>query len=459
MKQAYISLYKKQGIENFAEILEENGWEILASYSTFDYLTQKGINATEIKTSQYHPTLVVISSIALGKKIKPISDIKLVIADIPENLKDEVYNFMLITAALKKNIAVMFPDECMRYADYVKIYGGITEGLKKELNFKKINLISYLISSKIYTEFPYLNERDDILTIPFKKIKEMKGENPHQKAFLYETPFKKEFELIKGDLNTNHFFDIQKALDIISEIEMPFTMMINHSNISAFSWEKDYLIKAEAKTCKTLVLNFKAEFEILQKALTLKPEMIIARDYDSKILSSNEIDIKNLVKITHRIKPPKEMDIFFTCGYTIIQYKDVEEIKTNTLSNIKIQPHILDKIKAGLSIIRHLKTFSAVVFYNKTLVGLSQGNYSSSLALRRALDETTLNIKNVKITQTPDRFTVITDGIISADIIDYISKYLIDVIVSSGLDEISMKKLSEKNIILVVTEKRHYRHI
>ncbi len=460
MKQAYVSLYRKEGVEKFIKILEENGWEILSAYSTFEYLVKKGIRPTELKFSEIHPTLIVISSIISGKKIKPASNIKLVIADIPDTFPDEVYNFLLITASLKKDITVIFPDECMNYIEHIKIYGEITENLKKELNLKKLNLLSYLLSSEIYNNFPYLNERNETLTLPLKKIKEMLGENPHQKAFLYETPFKKDFELIKGNLNTNHLFDIQKAVEIISEIELPFIMILNHSNIVAFCWEKDCLEKLEVARGKSIVLNFVVNAKTLYKISQVNPEMIIAPDYDGEALSLIEkLEIKNLIKITHRIKPPKDMDIFFTSGYAVIQYKDIEEIKINTINNIKISPHILEKIKAGLSLVRHLKTFSSLAFYGKTLRGLSQANPSTSVALKRTFDEIELTAKTFGITQIADNFSIITDGFISYDTISYISKYSVDAIVAQGFDETSIKKLSEKNIILITTEKRHYRHI
>ncbi len=460
MKQAYVSLYKKEGVENFIRTLEENGWEILSSYSTFEYLIKKGIRTTEVKPTEIHPTLIVISSLTSLKKSKPLSNIKLVIADIPDTLPDEVYNLLLIITSLKKNITVIFPDECVKYIEHIKIYGEITENLKKELNLKKMSLLSYLLSSQIYSSFPYINERDDILTIPLKKAKEMIGENPHQKAFLYQTPFRKDFELIKGNLNTNHFFDIQKAAEIISEIDLPFIMILNHSNIVAFLWEKDYLEKLEIARSKTIVLNFTVNTKTLQKISQVNPQMIIAPDYDVEALSLVEkLGIKNLIKITHRIKPPKEMDIFFICGYAIIQYKDIEEIKANSVNNIKISPHILEKIKAGLSLVKHLKTFSSLAFYGKTLRGLSQANSSTSLALKRTFDEIELTAKTFEITQTADSFTIITDGFINYDIIPYLSKYSVDAIVSQGFDETSIKKLSEKNIILIATEKRHYRHI
>lgn len=47
-KTALLSVYNKDGLEDFAHILEVHGWQILASSGTAKYLKEKGVQARDV---------------------------------------------------------------------------------------------------------------------------------------------------------------------------------------------------------------------------------------------------------------------------------------------------------------------------------------------------------------------------------------------------------------------------
>lgn len=458
MRQVYISLYKKSGVEKIAKILQDNEWEIISAFSTYTYLTEKDISSLNLNT-EVHPSFAVISDIASAKRKYGLKNLQLVIADIPEELPDELYNFTLVTACIRKKIPVLFPDDFSKYYEILKIYGEFNENIKNELIYRASNLISYIISANIYKEKPYLNEISNTIILPLKKIKEIKGENPHQKAWLFSIPLKDEFEIIKGNPQTNHLLDIKKAKEILSETDLPFFMSLNHTNISEFIWGNE-IIKSDSYSGHTFVFNLKINMDIAIKITKTRPEIIIARDFDKDALSyldKNNISI--IVKFPQIIKTPKEVDIFFISPYFIIQNKDITEIRFKNPSMKKLSPDLNEKIKVSSIIIKNLKTFSSAVIYGKKITGISQGEDSTTKAVMKALYESSLKLKQLKITESEEKLTIVTDGFINSELADRIISYPVDaVICCSVTEENIIHKLQEKNIILIMTEKRYYKH-
>lgn len=460
MKRVYISLYKKTGIENLAAIFEKSGWEIYSALSTHKYLLTNNIQSKEIKTD-IHPNLALISSFSQTKNIYSIPKMDLIIADIPQDLDDEIHNLTLIIAALRKKIPVI-SSNFERFVEQIKIFGEINKQTIIETENETLNFVSYLISKTAYSKYPYINEKLNYITIPLSKVKELKyGENPHQKAYLYLTPFKGNyFEIIKGELTTNHFFDIKKAFEIMNDIDIPFLMTLNHSNINYFNWEN--ITQPNTISGHCAVFNGKINTKLFEHLLNLGIKMFIVRDIEdecSKIIKKLSEDDILILKIPHYIKPPKESEIFYFEQHLIVEEKNIQPLNFKTLTSKKIETEINEKIKVGLAIVKHLKTFSAAVFRNKELKGYSQGNPTTKDAIKKALYQALDVEKNTKLLEKFDKFTIVLDGPITSEIANLITNYPVDALVSPYADESTLKIFNEKNIILIVSEKRYYKHI
>lgn len=469
MKNIYISLYKKEGIDSFAKIVIENGFRIFSFGSTLEYLRRKGFDVYELR-SELHPNLTVISLLSGTRKIKGISCFDLVVADIPDEIDDEIYNFALITCCVRKNIPVIADRNYDKYVQHIRIYSDISIKMKDEMINSAANLIGYEIAKRIYLGYPYFNENLSQTVIPLKKLKVLKyGENPHQRAFLYKLPFNQpEFEIISGELNTNHYFDIKRAQDILTDISELCVFGLTHSNILFFTWadEASRLVwDIPDLPFHTLVFNGKIDIKISSFISKTRPKMIIARDFDKESIEflNNQIDGIKLVKILFRIKPPKEFEFIDFNSMMIVQDKDIFSTKSSfkVLSNKKPDSKKAREIEIALTITKHLKTFSSVLFCSKKLVAFSQGQPSPLHALSSviykisAVDFFKNSMKNI------ENFIIAIDGVLTQNMFSKISTLPVECIACLSLDDEReiLKKVNEKNIILVVSHKRHYRHI
>lgn len=465
MKRVYISLYNKENIEEIAEKFIKAGWEILSSHSTWKYLTYRGISTSKIETD-IHPNLAIIQSLT-SKNIYKIPNINLIIADIPEDLlSDEVYNLILIIFALRKNIPVITSLEKKDFINQIEIFGDISKNTKEELENLTLNYISFIFSKQAYLKFPYINEKLKEITLPLKKIKDLSyGENPHQKSYLYQTFLKSiDFETIIGELNTNHLLDIKKSIDIMNEIDSPFLMSIDHSNISSFLWGNkiiDFFNKGNKEYC--VVYNGFLGYELFEAMVSKGTRFIISRGFDEdSIKLAKEINKKEkiiLIKITSHIRPPKEFDIFFLGNHAIIQEKNVYQSSLNIYGNKKLSNDDLEKIKIGYSIVKNLKTFSASILTNNQIIALNQGEPSAYEALKNLFLKITDTRNYTAILKNLGKFTVVIDGTLTKDMIKIIENCPIDFIASQNIDDQdTINQLEKKNIIFVKFDKRIYKH-
>lgn len=465
MKRVYISLYNKENLAYIAEKFIKAGWEILSSHSTWKYLTAKGILTSKIE-SDIHPNLAIIQSFT-SKNIYKIPTIDLIIADIPKDLLlDEIYNLILIICALRKNIPVITSLEKGNFINQIEIFGDLSRNTKEELENLTLNYISFIFSKQAYLKFPYLNEKLEEITIPLKKIKDLDyGENPHQKSYLYQTFFKSiGFEIIIGEVNTNHLLDIKKSIDISSEIDYPFIMSLNHSNISSFFWGSkiiDFIHEGNKEYC--VVYNGWVGYELFEALISKGARFIIARGFDEdSIKLAKEINKKEkiiLTKITSQIKPPKEFEIFFLSNHAIIQEKNIYQSSLNIYGNKKLSNDDLEKIKIGYSLVKNLKTFSSALIADKQVIALNQGESSAYESLKSLFLKIT-DIRNcTNIIKNLGKFTVVMDGPFTRDMINIAENCPIDYIVSQNIDsQDTINQLEKKNIIFVKFDKRIYKH-
>lgn len=464
MKRVYISLYNKNNLEYICEKFIKAGWEILSSYSTWKYISSKGIPTTKIET-ELHPNLAVIQSLT-SKNIYKIPKINLIIADLPQDLKDEVYNLILIVFALRKKIPVIISLENTDFIEKIEILGDITESMKRELEIYALNHISFILAEESYLKFPYINEKLNHITIPLKKINELNyGENPHQKSYLYQTLLKGiEFEILIGQINTNHLFDIKKSIDLMNEIETIFIMSLNHSNISDFLWgNKIKDPQAINNNTYCIAYNSIIDYNLFQIIISKGAKLIISRGFDEdSIKLARDVSKKDsliLVKINSHIRPPKEFDIFFFDKYLVVQDKNFYQPSFDINKEKKLSNEEIEKIKIGYSIVKNLKTFSSAIIANNQIVAINQGETSSYNSLKNLFLKLT-DIKNdTKIIKNLGKFTIVMDGVFSKEMIKIIENCPIDFIASSSIDDKeTLKELEKKSIIFVKFDKRTYKH-
>ncbi|MGC8728771.1 MAG: hypothetical protein ACP5SD_05830 [Elusimicrobiales bacterium] len=470
MKSAYINLYDKSEVLEISKTLISNGYEIYSQGSTLEFLIKNEIAASELKSQDSHPNIELINIIS-GKKKSVITKPDIIIADIPESYED-FYNTMLIVFAIKKGITVITDNKSIvKSESNMRLFGEISQDLKKELLVITLNKLSYIFSKKSYEIFPYINIQSEIINIPLKKEKELKyGENPHQKCAIYSSPIKSNFHFknIKSldyELNLNHYLDVEKALNIFKEVKEPTIISLKHSNIcslaTAESLKKAVLKLAESEHGNTYAFNEPINSEIIKEIANLKPRCLIAPDFSADILKylgkKNE-EIKIISFSMNIINPPLEKEIIHIGGDFVIQEPDIfdEILDIKSIAKRYSIENTRD-IKLAYILSKHLKTHCAVIVSDGTMLSYSQGDESSHFAILSSIFK--MNKKNM-IKFKKDMVLAI-DGFLDINSMKEIIKLPIKTVIHGSIEtnnELN-KIAADNNISLLVTAKRHLKHI
>jgi|GEM_PF-3088626 len=471
MKSAYISLYDKSEILPLAKTLKSLGYEIYSHGSTLNFLAENEIDIIKVE-SEIHPNIEIIKLFAGKKKgiIKP----EIIIADIPHNFEDDTYNILLILTAIKKGIGkAKDKKDIDKLNSHLKLFGEISEDINKELISNALNRISYILATQRYNIFPYINTNDDVINIPLKKIFKIKyGENPHQSCFIYSSPIKNDFNLddiniINGELNLNHYLDIKKAVEVLNSVNEPLAMAIKHANICSISYG-DTPIKALKKITeygydikRSYAFNRNIDIDLIYELEKYQPESIIALSFSQlaiDYIKKNNDKIKILTYNSKTITPPSQKEIINLGADFAIEDKDIldETQRINFITGKNIMENIKD-IKLALLISKNLKTYSSVIVSDGRMLSFSQGEDTSSSAIRSSIYK--IKSKNMIKLNEKDMILAVS-GSLDEGSLNETFKLPVKLIIqgTKDINEGIIKIIKDKQIAFAITQKRHFKH-
>jgi len=343
-KKAFISVYNKDGIVNFAKQLQKQfGYQIISTGGTYRELKENGLEVTEIseltgftellhgKVKSLHPKIHagILASRTSQDEIKELQDNEIDLIDMvvvnlypfeeasrDENLPiEKLYEYIdiggvtLLRGAAKNFFSVTPVYSSDMYGQILdELYendGNTTYELRKELAVKTFKYTSSY-DSIIYQQFAKrlidedIEEFDEEITpemlcLKLKKVQDLRyGENPHQKAALYKQPSSIDFEVLHGkELSYNNIVDLSSALDIVSEfVDVPAACIIKHNNPCGAALGKtitEAYLKAHGSDPISafggiIGLNQPVTKEIAEHAVQIFFEVIIAPDFTEEAL-------------------------------------------------------------------------------------------------------------------------------------------------------------------------------
>lgn len=358
-KTAYLSVYDKTGLAQFAAGLETLGYEIYASGSTFGFLKQEGIEAEEARFSPPLPVAVLkalFSGVcALSENGVEVPPPAVVVCDLyplerlteQEDLGAEEISIYLDTAnsAVLRAAAREFEAVtvlCDR-ADYSPVLetlkaGGPDQDKKKSLAAKAYAYCAYYDG----TLARYLSKKNDCLqnetVLSLKKAKPLSyGENRHQRAAFYALSGARpsglnSAQILQGaEFNLNHYLDMETAFEMVSYFDETACVIAKHANPCGAAYG--------LKVCEcfvraldadrpgafggTAAFNRKVDAEAAAVLSESFVETVIATDYDAaalKILRAGK-NIK-VVKLDYPLAAPGEMELFSISGGLLMEEKD-----------------------------------------------------------------------------------------------------------------------------------------
>lgn len=429
-RRAYISVYDKSGIEDFARnLVEKFEYEIYSAGSTYEFLKKSGVTVKDVSTiindSDIYNNLAravengdisgmlsdneeVIKIDEFAQKnfdmlvinVKPFEEVVISTDNIDEMIKDvNLIDVALLRAGAKnyKDVTVI----CDKIDYYIALNANEFGRLK--LAAKALGITGHydrVVSSKIaeYT--------GEVIHKSFnlQKIKELNhGENPHQRASIYKADKIVDYEvLFENELSYNDVLNITEVTNIVSEFydvnavaivrhDIPCGVALGRTIYDAYT--KAFDCDPISSFYGTFGFSKNVDVDVAKHINSMSVSVIIAPGYDKEALDilKENTEIK-LVKLNIPLKDYKKTaseEVAVTPFGTLIQERNTSELDKDLFKVVTKTKPTAEQIEDAIfawKVVKHAKTNAAVVIKDFKTVGISQGNANSIEAIESALD-------------------------------------------------------------------------
>lgn len=500
-KRAYISVYDKENIEFAAKKLINLGYEILSTGNTYNYLKEKGIDAIESSTvtgfrellsgkvKSLHPEIFagILADKDEAKTLNfpPISVVIVNLYPFEEYAQQnaetqtlikniDIGGVALLRAGAKnyQNVIVI-TDKKDYEIDFENIDDKTRENLALKV-FLKTSKYDGLIFEALSKKFADENEETlpDYLNYSLIKKQNLRyGENPHQKAALYDFREKLvDYEVLGGkELSYNNIVDITAALNIVSEFfDVNAAVIIKHTNPSGVALGKtleeawDRALDCDPLSAFGGIVAFskKVDLNIAQKLTKMFLEVVIAPDFEEGAIeqfkTKKNLRIMKINTPLEKYKQFTEKEIKLTPFGALVQDKDIKELDVETFKVVtkeKPTAEMIEDMVFAQKIAKHLKSNAIVIAKDLKTIGICGGQTSRVGAVEIALMRVTDSAKDAILAS--DGFFPATDNITVA------AQHRIKGIIQPGgsIKDKEVIDLADKlNICMITTGIRHFKH-
>jgi len=518
MPTALLSVSDKSGILEFAKELKALGWNIISSGGTAKTLKENKIECAEISSVTDFPEILDGRVKTLNPKIHggilairdkkehveelkkhgigtidivavslypfeetinkiPKPDNKIIEQDVIENI--DIGGVALLRAAAKNYKDVMVICDANDYNTVIENLKNksVSEELKLELAAKAFRHTAYydsLISNYLtYEKFPSQG------SIPLKKLSTLRyGENPHQQAALYgngteqNKPVVISAKQLHGkELSYNNYLDLEAAWRLVHEFDTPACAIIKHNNpcgCAEGTGIKDAYLKA--LSCDPvsayggiIAVNKSVEEDAAHELAKLFVECVIAPEYSEKALEI--LTQKKSIRLLKQDKPYKqpknEIEYRMMSSGMLVQDRDNElSAETKNMTMRKPTEAETEALDFAWKVCKHVKSNAIVLVRGRQTVGVGAGQMSRIDSLAIAAKK----MKEAKFDIDAKKFPLVlaSDAFFPfPDVVEESAKIGVTAIAQPGgsiRDEESVKAADERNMAMVATGMRHFKH-
>ena len=504
-KRALLSVFDKTGIVELAkELCEKYDYEIVSTGQTAQMLNKNNVQTIEVtkvtgypemlsgKVKTLHPNIHagILADVQNNAELEEISDKNIKPFDIvvvnlypfekvakEEHDEDllikniDIGGVTLLRAAAKnnKNVTVVCtPEDYEKLSENLAKNNGTTD---KEFR-KELALKAFALTSKYDSEIlKELSENKDYETLYLKKTKELRyGENPHQKAFIYEYKSTADFEILNGkELSYNNILDVTAAVNIVSEFyDVPACAIVKHTTPCGVALGKSlneaYMKAFDADPISAfggiIAFSRTVDEEIAKHASSIFLEVLIAPDFTDealKLLTQK----KNLriIKLNTPLRVYKNLvnkEIKITPFGTLMQDVDNKELDKDTFKVVtknKPTTEMIEDMVFAWKVAKHVKSNAIVIAKDFKTLGICGGQTSRIDAMETALNKACDGAKDA---------VAASDGFFPAiDNIQAAAQCRIAGIIQPGgsiKDKDVIEQADKYNIVMVTTGVRHFKH-
>ncbi|MDR3189349.1 MAG: bifunctional phosphoribosylaminoimidazolecarboxamide formyltransferase/IMP cyclohydrolase [Prevotellaceae bacterium] len=433
IRSALLSVFYKDGLDEIAQYLSNNGVKIYSTGGTLSFIEGLGVEAQSVESLTGYPSILggrvktlhpkVFGGI-LARRDNPddcaqlkqyeIPAVDLVIVDLypfEDTLasgasnaevieKIDVGGISLIRAAAKNygDVAVV-----ASRAQYAELLAMLKEnGCATTLaNRKYLAAQAFNVSSHYDTAiFSYLNrsERIPSLKQSLHGAKELRyGENPHQKAAFYGS-LSDMFEQLHGkEISYNNLLDIDAAVSLMGEFSEPTFAILKHNNACGAA-SRPTLLQAWAAALAgdpvsafggVLVCNRELDRETAEEVNKLFCEVVIAPAYSPESLAILKQKKNRIILAAKTFELPAMQSRTLLNGVAQ-QERDLameaEESMTFATDAKPTAEQVQDLIFAN-KLVKHSKSNAIVLAKDRQLIASGVGQTSRVDALRHAVEK------------------------------------------------------------------------
>jgi phosphoribosylaminoimidazolecarboxamide formyltransferase/IMP cyclohydrolase len=294
------------------------------------------------------------------------------------------------------------------------------------------------------------------------------GENPHQKAALYETGWQDgvaNAELLSGkEMSFNNYVDADAAWQLVCDFDDSACAIIKHTNpAGAALGETTEEAYRKALACDPVsafggivALNRSVDEAAARAVIEIFTEVIIAPDFEPAALEV--LKTKKNLRVLRANAPDTNQSIDYRqiSGGMLAQTRDTHRLKREDLTVVTTRAPSekeIDDLLFAWTVCKHTKSNAIVFTRDKQTVGVGAGQMSRVDSVRIGAMRAQLPIKGSVLAS--DAFFPFRDGL------DEAAKHGITAVIQPGgsvRDEEVVAAADEHNLAMVFTGVRHFKH-
>jgi phosphoribosylaminoimidazolecarboxamide formyltransferase/IMP cyclohydrolase len=354
-----------------------------------------------------------------------------------------------------------------QYAQILEILniGGASSTIEQR---KKFAANAFNVSSHYDTIiFNYFNDNTSSFKHSIRESKDLRyGENPHQSGTFYGNLDEIFTKLNGKDLSYNNLLDIDAAVSLISEFDDCTFAVLKHNNtcgiasrpkiVDAF---KDALAGDPVSAFGgVLISNSEVDLDTAEEINNLFYEVLIAPSFNSEALNLLKQKKNRVILKQNKFITSKSQFRTILNG-VLFQDKNLTTDKASSMKNVtKIAPNKKQKTDLifASKVCKHTKSNTIVFAKDKQLLSSGVGQTSRIDALKQAVEKAAHFGFNLKgSVMASDAFFPFPDCVELAE------KAGVSAVIQPGgsiKDQLSIDYCDSKNMTMVLTGIRHFKH-
>ncbi len=521
VRRALVSVSNKEGIVDFARELREMGVEILSTGGTAKLLRESGITVTDVseytgfpeilddRVKTLHPkihgALLALRDNPIHQKemeehgIQPIDLVVVNLYPFEQTVSQEdvtleqaITNIDIGGPSMIRSAAKNYQDVAVVVdpASYERILedmkendGAISSGFRSALAVEAFERTAHY-DSIIHAFLASLQKKKEAaavgkLCLEYTKVMDLRyGENPHQKAALYQEGILSEpcvpgAEKIHGkELSFNNILDLDAACETVKEFAEPAAVVIKHTNpcgVALGSFPIEAYKKARATDPvsafgSVVAFNRNVDVETAEELNKTFVEAIIAPGFNRDALDLLKKKTQRRLLLLEGLETWRMVggtmmpsrDLRKIVGGLLVQDRDLYAVSERDLRCVTKREPTEEEMKALLfawKVVKHVKS-NAIVYTNATeTLGIGAGQMSRVDSSKIAVIKAQKPLEGSVVAS--DAFFPFRDGVDAA--VDAGATAIIQP-GGSVRDEESIEACNEHKVAMVFTGIRHFRH-